>query len=147
MNTFSSPFSLSHSRSVHSLKRVTEKIWHRWEIMPPTPPTLHMCVRVWCAHCVCVWVCVCVKKGIARSILRLSSSKNEEGHVCLCLNLVTFMIPARVAPVGRILATTVALGSFSSALILLSPSMIIFSSDFAAEHRVSLVKATCFQPK
>ena len=39
-----------------------------------------------------------------------------------------------VAPVEHTLVTMVALGSFSAALILLPPSMIIFSSDFAAKH-------------
>ena len=55
-----------------------------------------------------------------------------------------------IAPVKCMLVTTVVLGSFSVALILLSPSTIIFSSDFAAKcffTRVSQVKATCFQPK
>ena len=37
-------------------------------------------------------------------------------------------------PVECMLATTVALGSFSAAVILLSPSTIIFSLDFAAER-------------
>ena len=54
------------------------------------------------------------------------------------------------------LVTTVARGSFSAALILLSPSRIIFSSEFAAQWfftdtcvcvTVSQVKATCSQPK
>ena len=89
--------------------------------------------------------------GIARSILpRLSNSKNEGGCVCLCQNSVAFMLPTTVSPVECVLATTVALGSFSAASILLSPSNIIFSSDFAAERffaHVSQVKATCFQPK
>ena len=87
---------------------------------------------------------------IARSILRLSSSKNEGGHVRLCQNSVAFMLPTTAASVEHMLATTVVLGSFSAALILLSPSMIIFSSDFAAERFfacVSQVKATGFQPK
>ena len=87
---------------------------------------------------------------IAKSILQLSNSKNEGGHVHLCQNSVAFMLPTTVAAVEHMLTTTVALGSFSAALILLSPSMIIFSSDFAAEcffACVSQVKATCFQPK
>ena len=47
----------------------------------------------------------------------------------------------RVAPVKRTLATMVVLGSFSAALILLSPSA-IFSSDFAPS-----TSSTHFQPK
>ena len=46
--------------------------------------------------------------------------------------------------------TTVVLGSFPAALIILSPSVVILLFDFAVEHfftRVSLVKATCFQLK
>ena len=88
--------------------------------------------------------------GIARSILQLSRSKNEEGRVRLCQNSVTFTLPTTVAPVKHTLVTTVVLGSFSAALILFSPSMIIFSSGSAAEHffaHVSQVKATCFQPQ
>ena len=60
------------------------------------------------------------------------------------------MLPTTVAPVEQTLATKVALGSFSAALILLSPSAIVFSSDFASEcffARVSQVKVTCFQLK
>ena len=72
--------------------------------------------------------------GIARSILRLSSSKNEGDRVRICQNSVAFTLPTTVAPVERTLATTVALGSFQAALILLSPSTVIFSSDFAAER-------------
>ena len=72
--------------------------------------------------------------GLAKSILRLSSSKNEGGCVRLCQISVAFTQPTTVAPVECTLATMVALGSFSAALILLPPSMIIFSSDFAAEH-------------
>ena len=50
--------------------------------------------------------------GIARSILRLSSSKNEGGRVCLCQcqNPVAFTLPATLPPVERTLATTVVLG-------------------------------------
>ena len=68
--------------------------------------------------------------GIARSILRPSNSKNEGSYVHLCQNSVAFMLPTKcttVVPVKCMLATTVALGSVSDALILLSPSMIIFS--------------------
>ena len=75
--------------------------------------------------------------GIARFILRLSSSKNEGDRVRLCQNSVAFTLPTTVAPVERTLETTVALGSFfvfSSALIFLTPSTVIFSSDFAAER-------------
>ena len=46
--------------------------------------------------------------------------------------------------------TTVVLGSFPAALIILSPSVVILLFDFAVEHfftRVSQVKATCFQLK
>ena len=88
--------------------------------------------------------------GIARSIFRLSSSKNEGDRVRFCQNSVVFTLPTTIAPVERTLATKVALGSFSAALILLSPSTIIFSSDFAAERffvRVSQVKSTRFQSK
>ena len=86
--------------------------------------------------------------GTARSILRLSGSKNDGGRVRLCQNSVAFTLPTAVAPVERTLATMVALGPISAALILLLPSAIIFSSDFAAERffaRVSQIKATCFQ--
>ena len=58
-------------------------------------------------------------------------------------------LPTTVAPVEHMLATVVALGSFTAALILLCPSMIIFLSDFAAEcffTCVNQVKMTCFQP-
>ena len=48
------------------------------------------------------------------SILRQSSSKNEGDRVRLCQNSVAFTLPTTVAPVERTLATTVALGSFSS---------------------------------
>ena len=62
-----------------------------------------------------------------------------------------FTLPTTVdAQFERTLATPVALGSFSARLIFLSPSTIIFSSDFAAERffaRVSQVKATRFEPK
>ena len=47
--------------------------------------------------------------------MRLSSSKNEGGRVRLCQNSVAFTLPTTVAPVKRTLATTVALGSFSTA--------------------------------
>ena len=49
--------------------------------------------------------------GIARSILQLSSSKNEGCRVRLGQNSVTFTLPTTVAPVKCMLATTVALGS------------------------------------
>ena len=58
-----------------------------------------------------------------------------------------FTLPTTVAPVQRTLATTVALGSFSTAFLSTST---ILSSDFAAERFVAFinqVKATCFQPK
>ena len=89
-------------------------------------------------------------RGIARSILRLSSSKNEGGGVHLCQNSAAFMLPTTVAPAEHALATTVVLGSFSAALILLSLNDSIFSSDFASERffarvTVSQVKVTCFQ--
>ena len=47
--------------------------------------------------------------------LQLSSSKNEGGRVRLCPNSVAFTLPTTVAAVKRTLATTVALGSFSTA--------------------------------
>ena len=65
-------------------------------------------------------------------------------------NSVAFMLPTTVTPVVHTLATTVVRGSFSAALIFLSPSTIIFSSDFAANRfftHVRQVKVTCFQPK
>ena len=52
--------------------------------------------------------------GLAKSILRLSSSKNEGGCVRLCQNSVAFMLPTTVAPVKCTLVTMVALGSFFS---------------------------------
>ena len=58
--------------------------------------------------------------------LQLSSSKNEGGRVRLCQTLVAFMLPTTVTRVERTLTTTVALRSFSAALILRSPSTIIF---------------------
>ena len=61
----------------------------------------------------------------------VNSSKNEGGRIRLCQNSVVFTLPTTVASVERTLVTTAALGSFSAALILLSPSTIIFSSDFA----------------
>ena len=56
------------------------------------------------------------------------------------------MLPTTVA---LVLVTMVALGSFSAALILLTPAMILFSSDFAADQfaHINQVKATCFQLK
>ena len=48
--------------------------------------------------------------GIARSILRLSSSKNEGGRIRLFQNSVAFTLPSTAAPVE--LAATVVLGSF-----------------------------------
>ena len=83
---------------------------------------------------------------IARSTLRLSSSKNEGGSVYLCQNSVAFMLPTTtttVAPVECTLVTMFALGSVSVALILLSPS-----SDFIAKcffACVNQLKVTCFQ--
>ena len=70
--------------------------------------------------------------GTARFVLRLSSSKNGGGRARFIQS--PFTLPTAAAPVERTLATTVALGSFSAALILISPSAIIFSSDFAAER-------------
>ena len=52
--------------------------------------------------------------GIARSILLVSSSKNEGGHVRLYQNSVTFTLATRVATVKHMLATMVAPGSFFS---------------------------------
>ena len=72
--------------------------------------------------------------GIARSFLQLNSSKNEGGRVRLCQNSVAFMLPTTDAPVELTLATTVALGSSSAALILRCPLTVIFSSDFAGKY-------------
>ena len=56
------------------------------------------------------------------------------------INWVTYMLPTTVAPVECILVTTVVLGSFSAALILLSFSpWTIFSSDFAAKRFLACV--------
>jgi len=88
--------------------------------------------------------------GIARSILRLSSSKNEGDRVRICQNSVAFTLPTTVAPVECTLATTVALGSFQAALIFLSPSTVMFTSDFAAERFFARVsqpgKSDIFSP-
>ena len=62
-------------------------------------------------------------------------------------------MPTTVAPVKYKLVTTVVPRSLSAALMLLllyHLSMIILSSDFAAERiftRIDQVKATCFQLK
>ena len=80
----------------------------------------------------------------------MSSSKNEGGRIRLCQNSVAFTLPTTAAPVERTLATTVALGSFSPALILLSHSTVIFSSDFAVERFFARVsqpgKSDIFSP-
>ena len=53
-----------------------------------------------------------------------------------------------VTPAECMLATMVVQGSFSAALILLSPSTITFSLDFAAKHFFAHESlATCFQLK
>ena len=61
-------------------------------------------------------------------------------HLCYLIQLHT----------SRTYTTMVVLGSFSAALIILSPSVIILLFDFAAERfftGVSQVKVTCFQLK
>ena len=80
------------------------------------------------------------------------SSKNEGDCVCLQQNSVAFMLSTTDAPVKCMLATMVALGYFSAALLLLSlslPQWYYFHQTATQRFFacVSQVKATCFQLK